>query len=166
MKTAVEKRPPSEVATLSDLVIRIKFNLAKGEEYYRAVGKDLILARKAVPKGEWYEWLDENFHLSISTAMYYMKIARGERSRVFKSEAHKTLHRNINKIAGSINLAAMSREAEDREVERKLLRSLSVKIIDIGYKVLAAKMHPDKPGGSKEAMQRLNEAKRSLMAAL
>jgi len=41
--------------------------------------------------------------------------------------------------------------AEEREAERKL----ASRLIDIGYKVLAKELHPDKMHGDKEAMQRL-----------
>lgn len=165
MKAAVEKRPPSEVSTLQELIFSIRANLQKGEDYYREAGRDLIKAKRQVPTGQWYEWLDENFHLSISTALYYMKLATGARARAHKLEPNKRLLKNIHKIAGS-NLAAMRRDAEDRESERKIVAALAAKIVSIGYKVLAAKMHPDVRGGSKEAFQRLNEAKRQLMEAL
>ena len=54
-----------------------------------------------------------------------------------------------------------SRISEDRQ-----LRELGMQLIDIGFKVLAAQFHPDKPSGSKEAMQRLNEVRRILREAL
>ena len=47
-----------------------------------------------------------------------------------------------------------------REI-RKVRRDLAFKVIDIGFKVLATKLHPDK-GGSTEAMTRLNNIRQSL----
>ena len=41
--------------------------------------------------------------------------------------------------------------AQEREAERKL----ASRLVDIGYKVLAKELHPDKMHGDKEAMQRL-----------
>lgn len=55
----------------------------------------------------------------------------------------------------------ISRAAEEeltRKQEREAQRELSLRIIDIGYKVLAKELHPDK-GGSREMMARLNRAR-------
>jgi hypothetical protein len=38
-------------------------------------------------------------------------------------------------------------------------------MIDIGYKILSAKLHPDKAGGSHEAMTRLNAVRMRLKQA-
>jgi hypothetical protein len=48
-----------------------------------------------------------------------------------------------------------------REQERELQRKLALQLIDIGYKALASKLHPDK-GGSREAMSRLNAVRERL----
>ena len=61
----------------------------------------------------------------------------------------------------AIEESEVSREKEDR-----LIRELGVRLIDIGFKVLAGTLHPDKPGGSHEAMTRLNEVRRILREAL
>ena len=37
--------------------------------------------------------------------------------------------------------------------------SWGLRLIDIGYRVLAKELHPDKIGGSREAMTRLNRVK-------
>lgn len=39
-------------------------------------------------------------------------------------------------------------------------------IIDAGFKAVAAKVHPDKPGGSKEAFQELGQARERLLAGV
>ena len=49
--------------------------------------------------------------------------------------------------------AEMSR-VEERDAERKL----AIQLIDIGFKTLATKLHPDK-GGSRDAMARLNRVR-------
>ena len=46
-------------------------------------------------------------------------------------------------------------EKQSREDETKLHRDLADELIDIGYKALATKLHPDR-GGSRDAMARLN----------
>jgi hypothetical protein len=42
--------------------------------------------------------------------------------------------------------------------ETKLRRELAVQVIDLGYRTLATRLHPDR-GGSTEAMARLNRAR-------
>jgi hypothetical protein len=53
-----------------------------------------------------------------------------------------------------------------KEVESDLILDLAEKIINAGFKTLAVKLHPDKDGGSNEAMRRLNAAKKLLEDAL
>lgn len=66
-----------------------------------------------------------------------------------------------NILANQFDAAKVRREYEDKLKEKKVVRDLALQLIDIGYKVLATKLHPDK-GGSSEAMSRLNEVKRLL----
>jgi transposase-like protein len=54
-------------------------------------------------------------------------------------------------------------EHQKREVERRAEFELTLEIINAGYKVLAAKHHPDK-GGSHDAMARLNKGRARLKA--
>lgn len=49
----------------------------------------------------------------------------------------------------------LKRDELKRAEERDAQRQLALQLIDIGYKVLARTLHPDK-GGSREAMARLN----------
>lgn len=55
------------------------------------------------------------------------------------------------------------RAAEDRQTEQRRKQELARKLIDIGFKVLAKELHPDKMGGNKEVMSRLNEVRKRLM---
>jgi hypothetical protein len=52
---------------------------------------------------------------------------------------------------------ALSR-AEEREAERKL----ADRLVDIGYRVLAKELHPDKMRGDKTAFQRLGRVRHAL----
>jgi len=58
------------------------------------------------------------------------------------------------------------RLAEDdirtRAQEREAERALAHRLIDIGFKVLAKELHPDKVGGDKTAMKRLNTVRDKL----
>jgi hypothetical protein len=62
------------------------------------------------------------------------------------------------------DVKAFERQPEINESE--LIQELAEKIVDTGYKVLAVKLHPDKDGGSNEAMRNLNKAKKLLKDAL
>lgn len=70
-------------------------------------------------------------------------------------------HEPVKQITNALDVGRIKREYEDRMKEKKVIRALALQLIDIGYKVLATKLHPDK-GGSDEAMRRLNEIKTSL----
>jgi hypothetical protein len=48
-----------------------------------------------------------------------------------------------------------------RTEETRLLRMLAVELVDIGFKALATRLHPDH-GGSEQAMRRLNRVRREL----
>jgi hypothetical protein len=52
--------------------------------------------------------------------------------------------------------------AQERDAEKKL----SNRLIDIGYKVLAKELHPDKMGGDKTAFQRLGRVRDKLKHSL
>jgi curved DNA-binding protein CbpA len=52
-----------------------------------------------------------------------------------------------------------------REQEAELTKQLTNHLINIGYRVLAVQLHPDKPGGSTKAMARLNKVKDMLKKA-
>jgi hypothetical protein len=75
--------PEEAAATLADLVRRIKDDLITGQSAayirvvrYRAVGQNLIKAKKLVGHGNWIAWLKENFDLCDRRASTYMKFAR------------------------------------------------------------------------------------------
>ncbi|MEW6746118.1 MAG: hypothetical protein AB1486_25535 [Planctomycetota bacterium] len=67
--------------------------------------------------------------------------------------------RGVRKVQRTINIQAMARQFDDRRREVKELRKIAKKIIAAGYRALAAVVHPDKPGGSNEAMAMLTKAK-------
>lgn len=55
-----------------------------------------------------------------------------------------------------------SRAADDRATEQRRKQELARKLIQIGYRVLAQELHPDRMGGSRDAMTRLNEVRSRL----
>jgi hypothetical protein len=52
-------------------------------------------------------------------------------------------------------------ERRARDDEIKLHRELAEELVDIGYRALATRLHPDR-GGSKDAMTRLNRVREEL----
>jgi hypothetical protein len=58
------------------------------------------------------------------------------------------------------DLYAQERQTQDEEI--RLRRDLAKELIDIGYKALATRLHPDR-GGSKDAMSRLNDLRAQLL---
>jgi hypothetical protein len=74
-------------------------------------------------------------------------------------------HDPVKEAIGRVNIETLKQDALARQEERKLQRKLALSLIDIGYKALATKLHPDK-GGSREAMVRLNAVRKILQGAV
>lgn len=166
-----------------------------GLPYYREAGKMLREAKPQVEKGTWGNWLEANFKRSQRTAAVYMDLAHhyevkeafqfeedtnsqpasNRKDREFKTlsefaqpgrESHQPAwHNPVQEALKQANLDRLHRERMAKEQELRIVHQLAGQIIDIGYKVLAAKLHPDK-GGSEEAMQRLNRAKNLLKKSI
>lgn len=183
----VEKKDTPLVRPLHVLVPLIKKDLDEGREaseragmpYYQAAGEKLIEAKPQC-QGGFEAWASRNFKITSRQAREYMNLARTTAGRqngsglpftslrdcieqtrnnpnYGKSAAwHQPVREVINKVdTDTLNLrkAEMSR-IEDRDAQRKL----ALQLIDIGYKALATKLHPDK-GGSRDAMARLNQVR-------
>lgn len=73
---------------------------------------------------------------------------------------------NVRKVQQSIDVEALAREMEDKKSAEREMRDLAKKIITAGYRALSAVVHPDKPSGSTEAMQKLTKAKKWLEEAI
>ena len=143
-----------------------------GIEHYRRAGEMLLEAKEQVDHGEWKGWVDRNFHLSGRTAQRYMQLveipksaARGGfqsmRQAIGESRpgaGRVAWQQPVQQIFSRVNVEALTNERLDREREQQLLHELGHQLIDIGYKVLSSKLHPDK-GGSSEAMSRLNKVR-------
>lgn len=161
--------------------------------YYRAAGEKLIEAKASgkMSLPDLYKWADRNFNLKRSTIHLYMDYARatsdpsGRRdfSSLMEFQRHSKPHwRSVQKDALPVRPQAwhapiksilekidverlnIRREALKRAEEREAERILGLQLIDIGYKALATKLHPDK-GGSRDAMARLNQVRDRLKAS-
>jgi hypothetical protein len=69
--------------------------------------------------------------------------------------------RPVTEIANRLDVPRLLREHANQAKETAIRRDLALQMIDIGFKVLSSKLHPDK-GGSEEAMARLNEIRKTL----
>lgn len=163
-----------------------------GLEYYREAGELLLEVRNSgqVRPGAWTRWLKDNFELSSRTAQRYMEYARvdddydendvesieefenvagadnltkaiGEKHSVgakHKASKYKPLMDAVDKI----DAKRLADERHNRDTEIKLHRELALQLIELGYRALATRLHPDQRGGSKEAMSRLNTVRHEL----
>lgn len=160
--------------------------------YMIAAGEKMLEAKPSF-KGkteEFHSWLRRSFNLSRQQAYRYMKLVPNETNdrsdrtidpRGFASlnAYHKATgspsyrdvttkrewHDPVKEAIGKVNVDALKQEALKRQEERALQRKLALSLIDIGYKALATKLHPDK-GGSREAMTRLNRVRDLLRSAV
>jgi hypothetical protein len=169
-------------------LIRSDFEAAErvGMPYYRAAGEKLVEARDGPFAGnvsQFYQWARRRFGRSKTQIRLYTKLVTHVPKRAaappqsldeFRRElGHKAqattgrlrrawqadVQKNID--AARARQARLAEEELTRQQERKAERDLALKLIDIGYKVLARELHPDK-GGSRDAMARLNRVRKHL----
>ena len=159
-----------------------------GMPYYKAAGEKMIEAKPQV-KGGFHIWLKKTFHRSSSQCQRYMGLARATSGKqkipggAFESLSdfrrrhlgehkptsgvvHRVWRQDVDDIAERAR-REMARIQEDdltRKEEREAETKLALRLIDIGYKVLAKELHPDS-GGSRDAMQRLVRVRDRLKAS-
>jgi hypothetical protein len=150
-----------------------------GIEHKIACGEKLNEAKSQCGRGHFYDWLRHNFHLTIHTARFYMKMAKATKADVdlrFDSQTEfrkktepkfrQTIrppdwHEPVKRIIDNAASDRFFQRIREGKQEDKLVRDLELKIIDAGFKVLSIKLHPDK-GGSADAMRRPTEARTRL----
>lgn len=181
MKTAVAVKVKTPIARpLPSLVPLIRVELSAGNaagiEHYRRVGAMLLEAREQVAAFKWGKWLSKNFELSKSTARNYMALAeRIEHDPDGVARARQSLRgivlpnaqpahahwRPVFNAAKKINVDEFVEARQARTEEVQLHREIAIELIDLGYKALATRLHPDR-GGSRDAMRRLNRVRDEL----
>jgi hypothetical protein len=150
---------------------------AAGLEHYRRAGEMLVEAKEQVTYGSWGRWLSKNFELSQVQARRYMRLARapepysdsssiahdrslagaiGEKPSQFRAK-YKELFEEAEKV--DVPRLAEERQMTEDEVKRR--REMAQTLIDLGYRAMATRLHPDR-GGSRDAMVRLNEVRDQL----
>ncbi len=181
MNVAVRKTSKQISRPLKILVPLIKDELAAadeaGVEHYRHAGEMLLEAKDQVAYGSWGRWLAKNFELSDRTAKRYMRLARMSNDDDASSayDRPKSLYGAIGEkpvktraawdtvhaAADRVNVKRLADEQQTREDELKLHRQIALQLIDLGYRAMATRLHPDR-GGSRDAMQRLNTVRDEL----
>lgn len=166
-----------------------------GMPFYRAAGEKMLEAKGQLPVGDFMKWVERNFSIKRSQANTYMSLSVATAGRPITAATDfsslKDFRRNhlghdvptsgggvrqptwradVDDLAEKARVAQarLERQHEDsmtRQQEREAERLLGLKLIDIGYRVLAKELHPDK-GGSRDTMQRLSRVKDRLKASV
>lgn len=186
MSTAIAEKLSSRVSRApSILVPLIKAALVEAEKSWQEVADLFAEARESFSSfSEFSSWANRQFGIKETQATRYLNAgkylqnyprARGEasltaalrsagkESRPTGGAVRREWQPDVDAIAerAKREQERIARAYEDeltRKQERDAQRELSLRIIDIGYKVLAKELHPDR-GGSREMMARLNRAR-------
>jgi hypothetical protein len=150
---------------------------AAGIEHYCNAGDALLEARDQVAQFKWSAWLSKNFALSKKTAWRYMRAAekRASGSRVGTDTTlegligekpsdwskRRGVHVPVSEFTAHVDTEHLSQNRTIYQDEIELHREMALELIDIGYKAMATRLHPDR-GGSKDAMRRLNRVRDEL----
>jgi hypothetical protein len=182
--TALAKQDAREVArplkTLEKLINEVLESADEaGMPYYKAAGELLNEARDGHFDGDaggFWKWAEEKFGRNRNTLRTWMALGAHKGAKRFKTlteveEKVLKYHRPpvsrreyssaVDDIAERARNEARRLAAEDaltRQQERDAEAKLGMRLIDIGYRVLAKELHPDK-GGSREAMTRLGRVR-------
>jgi hypothetical protein len=150
-----------------------------GLESKRETGDLLIEAKAQVALGSWGPWLNRHFHLSARTAQEYMQLARKmeesetradgappkslteARGGTERDRARRAAWQPMFAAARDVDVKALAQDRQSQKDEIRLHREIALELIDIGWKALAARLHPDR-GGSPLAMRRLNRVRDEL----
>ncbi len=184
--TAVVKREHTKIARpLKVLIPLIQADIERGDragmQYYADAGDKLIEAKEQVSHGHWGTWLSKNFSLVDRQAQRYMRLARLRATHAEKRLGKSDLPSSLSEMDGNTarrreqswrdsSLKAVlqdvdpdiyAEEKQTRDDEIQLHRDIALELIDIGFKALATRLHPDH-GGSREAMARLNRVRAEL----
>ncbi len=158
-----------------------------GMDYFIAAGEKLYEVRDghfARDASGFYAWAEKNFgkkqtqirtYIALATARLakpqrtfkniddFKRKAQGH-SRPTSGRTHRAWAADVDAVADKARAEMRRLAAEDaltRQQEREAEAKLGLRLIDIGFKVLARELHPDK-GGSRDAMARLNKVRERL----
>jgi hypothetical protein len=141
----------------AELVPLIQRELAQCAAHYRAAGQLLLEAKRSLPHGRFKFWVRDHLDVSYRQASRYtrMSATRGTFDSFRDLEANPTTQRKVHPHE-------MDR-IRKRHDEADQMREEAYQLVTAGYRVRALKLHPDRPGGSVEAMARLNKVRARLL---
>jgi len=82
--------------------------------------------------------------------------------RAERHQERKTASRPLFDAVRDVDRDTYAKERQAREEEVRLHRELAIELVNLGYKAMAMRLHPDR-GGSKDAMARLNRVRAVLL---
>ena len=158
------------------------------EPYYRTAAPLLVEAKEGHFVGNadgFYNWAQKKFGKSRTQISTWLSSAQALTDKSFKSlheiryapkvqggRGHKPPSARtrpwtqpVDEVAERARREAfrlVQDEALSRFEERKAEHQLAGRLVDIGYRVLAKELHPDKMGGDKSAFQRLSRVRHKL----
>lgn len=153
-----------------------------GMPYYRAAGEKLAEAKPQFSSAsDFYSWANRHFGVRETQVQLYLSLSKKTenalaaapftslddfkrrhlgRDRPSSGRVARDWQPDVDAAAARAKAdAERIRDAElTRQQERAAEQTLALRLIEIGYKVLAKELHPDK-GGSRDAMARLNRVR-------
>lgn len=189
MSAVVAMKSKAVARTASELVPLIKQAIADAEKSWQEVADLFVEAREAFETyTEFLSWAHRHFHKSDAQIARYLSAGRHLRinsparelgslnaalrdagqNKPTSGAVRREWQPDVDALAQRAlreqeRIARQHADELTRKQEREAQRDLSLRIIDIGYKVLAKELHPDK-GGSRDMMARLNRARDHLKA--
>lgn len=186
MGSALARKHVEVARPLKVLIPLIQSDIEAGDragmEYYADAGDKLIEAKESgqVAFGSWTAWLRKNFERSPQQAREYMRLARhrveqqnngaadvlppslaARSGQTERQRAGRERAASYQSILREVEPDTYAQARQTRADEVQLHRDIALELIDIGWKALATRLHPDH-GGSKEAMARLNRVRAEL----
>jgi len=182
---AVAKRERATISRpLKVLIPLIQTDIERGDragmEYYADAGAKLIEAKSQVAYGYWGTWVSKNFGRTQQQAGTYMRLARlrdeqkneggafnlpnslrDMTGHTQRDRKRKKRDREFKSVLRELETDLYAQEQQTRDEEIRLHRALALELIDVGFKALATRLHPDR-GGPKDAMLRLNRVRDEL----
>lgn len=130
----------------------------KHRETNKAIGKSTIYT--------WIELSDAIKEFSPARRIEFPFRTQSEFTHPHRESHHQPAwHAPVRDTVERVDVERLIQEKQDKEKESRLIHDLAIQLIDIGFKVLATKLHPD-TGGSREAMARLNRVRDLLKSAI
>lgn len=153
---------------LGELFIQLRMTFDKGnkgEKEFVRYSRDKFPGIKDPQRNEYVAYRKQLKGASVSAGHRTLPPLRRTTNPGYANSYTKEKYKAIvDEEIDDVEPFEVKRQPEESESE--LVQELAGKIIDTGFRILSVKMHPDKDGGSNEAMRRLNRARKLLQDAL